>query len=165
MAGNIADLGLVRIDDRLIHGQVVANWVKVLRSRRIVIVDDDVAADAFMQNVMRLAAPPGVAVEIYSVQEGINVLKGDPPQANKILVLLKSPQVAEQLYRSGVQFKTLNVGGLGSAPGRRLVFKSISMSDEELAILQRLMSWGVEVTLQTVPGEKKVSLSSLLSRL
>lgn len=92
MEHDIADLGLVRIDDRLIHGQVVANWVKVLRSRRIVIVDDDVAADSFMQNVMRLAAPPGVTVEVYSLQEGINVLKGKPLQADKILVLLKSPQ-------------------------------------------------------------------------
>ncbi|MBC7250407.1 MAG: PTS sugar transporter subunit IIB [Anaerolineae bacterium] len=165
MEHDIADLGLVRIDDRLIHGQVVANWVKVLRSRRIVIVDDDVAADSFMQNVMRLAAPPGVTVEVYSLQEGINVLKGKPLQADKILVLLKSPQVAEQLYRNGVHFKVLNVGGLGAAPGRRPVFKSISLSDEELAILQRLVDRGVEVTLQTVPGEKKVSLASLLSRL
>jgi len=156
---------LVRIDDRLIHGQVVTIWVKTLRTNRIVIVDDDVAADSFMQDVLCLAAPPGIKVDVYNVQEGIAALGEDVPNRDKILVLVKSPRVAEQLYKGGVKFKALNVGGIGAAPGRKNVFKNISMSDEEIATLKRLMEEGVEITLQTVPGEKCVSFASLVSKL
>ncbi len=155
----------MRIDDRLIHGQVVTIWVKALRANRIVIVDDNVAADSFMQDVMRLAAPPGIAVDVRTVREGIATLGEDVPNRDKILVLVKSPRVAEQLYKGGVKFKALNVGGIGAAPGRKRVFKNISMSDEEIATLKRLMAEGVEITLQTVPGEKCVAFASLAGRL
>lgn len=159
------DLGLVRIDDRLIHGQVITIWVKALRSSRIVIVDDGVAADSFMQEVMRLAAPPEITVDVCTVQEAMAALGDDTPDRDRILVLLKLPQVAEQLYKGGVKFKALNVGGIGAGPGRRSVFKNISMSDEEIATLKRLMEEGVEITLQTVPGEKCVAFTSLASKL
>jgi D-glucosaminate-specific PTS system IIB component len=155
----------VRIDDRLIHGQVVAIWVKELRSKRVVIVDDDVAADSFMQDVMRLAAPPGILVDVCTVQEGIAILGEDILNRGRILILVKSPRVAEQLYQGGVKFKTLNVGGIGAAPGRRSVFKNISMSNGEVETLKRLMAEGVEITLQTVPGEKRVAFASLVGRL
>jgi mannose/fructose/N-acetylgalactosamine-specific phosphotransferase system component IIB len=155
----------VRIDDRLIHGQVVTIWVKALRSNRIVIVDDNVAADSFMQDVMRLAAPPGITVDVCTVQEGITTLGEDVPSRDRILVLLKSPRSAEQLYAGGVKFKALNIGGIGAAPGRRRVFKNISMSGEEITTLQCLMAEGVEITLQTVPGEKCVAFASLAGKL
>ena len=158
-------MGLVRIDDRLIHGQVVTIWVKALRSTRIVIVDDSVAADSFMQDVLRLAAPPGVTVDVCTVQEGIATLGEDTPGRDKTLVLVKSPRVAEQLYQGGVKFKALNVGGIGAGPGRRSVFKNISMSGEEIATLKRLMAEGVQITLQTVPGEKCVAFVSMAGRL
>ncbi|MCR4407487.1 MAG: PTS sugar transporter subunit IIB [Anaerolineae bacterium] len=155
----------MRIDDRLIHGQVIANWIKVLRSDRIVIVDDSLATDPFMQGVMRLAAPPGITVEVCTVQEGLVTLGKSFSQGDKALVLVRSPQVAERLYQGGVKFKTLNVGGIGAAPGRRSVFKNISMSDEEIAILKHFLVEGVEVILQTVPDERGVAFASLADKL
>ncbi|MBC7232878.1 MAG: PTS sugar transporter subunit IIB [Chloroflexi bacterium] len=158
----IAELGLVRIDDRLIHGQVVAVWVKHLRTDRIVIVDDGVAKDPFMQEVLRLAAPPGITVDVCSIQEGIATLGEEAPQRDRTMVLLRSPQAARQLFDGGVRFTHLNVGGLGAGPGRKLVFKNISMSDEEKEILKSLVRDGVRITLQTVPGEQCVDFSSLV---
>lgn len=143
----------------------MASWVKVLRSNRIIIVDDGVAADSFLQDVMRLAAPPEIMVDVCTVCEGVTVLRERVLSQDRVLVLVKSPQVAEQLYRGGVKFKTLNVGGIGAAPGRKSVFKNIFMSDEEIAILKRFIAAGVEVFLQTVPGEKRVAFASLAEKL
>jgi mannose/fructose/N-acetylgalactosamine-specific phosphotransferase system component IIB len=128
--------GLVRIDDRLIHGQVIAVWCKHRPFTRIVIVDDEVAADSFMQEVMRLAAPPGLRVDVLSLEEAIRHLPQDPHPRETTMVLLRSPQTALRLYEGGVRYMALNVGGLGSGPGRRPLFRHIAASDEEIAALK-----------------------------
>ena len=161
----IEEFGLVRIDDRLIHGQVIAVWCKHQPFSRIVILDDGVAADPFMQEVLRLAAPPGLQVEVFSIAEGIKVLSQDTPARRTTMVLLKSPLAAQRLYDGGLKYNALNIGGIGHAPGRKNIFKNISASAEEIAILKELMKQGVKITLLTVPGEKSQAFSDLAGRL
>ena len=81
------------------------------------------------------------------------------------MVLIKSPQVAQQLHDGGLKYAALNVGGIGNAPGRKNVFKNIAVSEEELAILKYLIDKGVEITLLTVPGEKSKPFSELAGKL
>lgn len=154
--------GLIRIDDRLIHGQVIAVWCRHRPFTRIVIVDDEVAADPFMQDVMRLAAPPGLQVEVLSLEEAIRRLPHDPSPRETTMLLLRSPQAALRLYEGGVRYTALNVGGLGIAPGRRPLFRHIAASEEEIAALKALAEQGVEITFLTVPGEKARSFRDLL---
>jgi PTS system mannose-specific IIB component len=163
--GDIEPIGLVRIDDRLIHGQVIAVWCRQQRFARILVVDDGVAADAFMQEVLRLAVPPGLTVDILSVEEAISGLTADTPDRKTTMVLMKSPQVAQQLYEGGVKYAALNIGGIGSAPGRRNIFKNIAASDEEIAILKGLLQEGVKITLLTVPGERSKDFADLAGKL
>ena len=161
----IEELGLVRIDDRLIHGQVIAVWCRHRRFTHIVIVDDGVAADSFMQEVLSLAAPPNLQVDVFSIEDGIQVLNEDTSNWRTTMVLLKSPLAAKQLYDGGLKYSALNIGGIGSAPGRKNVFKNIAFSEEEAVILKYLMDKGVEITLLTVPGEKSKSFSDLAGKL
>lgn len=158
------DWGLIRIDDRLIHGQVVAVWCKHRPFTRIVIVDDEVAADPFMQEVMRLAAPPGLQVDVLSLEEAIRRLPQDPRPRETTMVLLRSPQAALRLYEGGIRYAALNVGGLGSGPGRRPLFRHIAASDEEMAVLKALAERGVDITFLTVPGEKAWSFGDLVEQ-
>jgi len=155
----------VRIDDRLIHGQVIAVWCKHQRFTRIVIVDDGVAADSFMREVLSLAAPPGLQVNALSIKEGVEILSQDTPDRGTTMVLLKSPLAAKRVYDGGVKYSALNVGGIGNAPGRKNIFKNISASEEEIAILKYLMSQGVKITLLTVPGERSKVFSDLVGKL
>ena len=161
----IEELGLVRIDDRLIHGQVIAVWCKHQRFTRIVIIDDGVAADPFMQEVLKLAAPPDLQVDVLSIEEGIKTLSQHTPGRGTTMVLLKSPLAAKRVYDGGLKYSALNIGGIGSAPGRKNVFKNISASKEEVAILSHLMEKGVKITLLTVPGEKSKAFSDLVGKL
>jgi mannose/fructose/N-acetylgalactosamine-specific phosphotransferase system component IIB len=156
---------LIRIDDRLIHGQVIAVWCKHRRFTRIVIVDDGVAADPFMQEVLRLSAPPGLEVDVLSVEEGIDTLTRNLPNRDTTMVLMKSPQTAHRLYDGGLEYSTLNIGGIGSGPGRKNIFKNIAASKEEIVILKYLLDQGVEITLLTVPGEKSKAFSDLADKL
>lgn len=160
----IEEFGLVRIDDRLIHGQVIAVWCKHQRFTRIAIVDDTVATDAFLQEVLKLAAPPGLQVDVFSVEEACEELGRDAPSRRTTMVLMKTPRTAQQLYTCGIEFNKLNIGGIGSGPGRKSLFKNISASEEEIAILKSLSDQGVDITLLTVPGEKSKSFSDLVRK-
>ena len=161
----IEELGLVRIDDRLIHGQVIAVWCKHQQFTRIVIVDDGVAADSFMREVLSLAAPPSLQVDVFSIEDGITVLNENTSNWGTTMVLLKSPLAAKRLYDGGLKYSALNVGGIGSAQGRKNVFKNIAFSEEDVVILKYLMDQGVEITLLTVPGEKSKAFSDLARKL
>ncbi len=161
----IEEFALVRVDDRLIHGQVIAVWCKHQSFHRIVIIDDAMAADSFMQDVLRLSAPPGLRVDAYSVAEGLQVLNEDTPARRTTMVLFKSPQTAKRLYDGGFTYSALNVGGIGHGPGRKNIFKNISASAEEIAILKDLMNKGVKITLLTVPGEKAQDWADLAGKL
>jgi len=162
---HISELGLIRIDDRLIHGQVIAVWCRHQKFTRIVIVDDGVAGDPFMRQVLSLAAPPGVQVDVLSLADAVKTFGQDSPEHKWTMILLKSPASAKRLYDGGLPYTALNVGGIGSGPGRKNIFKNIAASAEEIAILKDLAGRGVKITLLTVPGEQSKAFSELAGKL
>ncbi|MCL4424954.1 MAG: PTS sugar transporter subunit IIB [Firmicutes bacterium] len=154
---------LVRVDDRLIHGQVMAVWAKGLSAERIVIVDDGVAQDPFLQKVMRLAAPPHIKVEIWGMLNAPKVLReGDH---EKTILLLKRPEVALELRKKGVLFEQLNVGGIGAGPGRKPIYRNISASPTEIQVFAELTAMGVEVVFRIVPDDHGITFSELAPKL
>ncbi len=156
----IKDWALVRIDDRLIHGQVIAVWVKHKKFTKIQIVDDGLAADPFMVDVLRLAAPSGLEVIAESVETSIKSLNENPTPQHT-MVLMKSPVTAKRLYEGGITFDALNIGGMGMGPGRKNVFKNSSISKDEYAILKSLQDQGVKITFLSVPGEKSKDFAEI----
>ena len=154
-------LKLVRVDDRLIHGQVVAVWLRSVGADRILIIDDKSARDEFLKDLMILAAPQGVPVEVLTLQEGILRAAQIAATNERAFVLLKSPVTALQLRRAGVSFDVLNVGGLGHGPGRRSLYKNISANDEELAAMRELEKLGTRVELRIVADDRPVPFSSV----
>ncbi len=155
----------MRIDDRLIHGQVIAVWCKHKKFTRIVIIDDQVASDTFMQQVLKMAAPPNIAVDVYSIDKAMDVLNQGAVKPETTMLLMKTPETARRLYENGLQYDNLNIGGMGGGPGRKNVFKNIAMSQEEIEILKYLLDEGVDITLLTVPGERSKKFADLASKM
>lgn len=154
-------LKLVRIDDRLIHGQVVAIWLRSIHVDRIVIVDDKTARDDFMKELMVLAAPQGVPVEVHGTVEGAQRVAQIAATSEDAFVLMKSPVTALALREAGVPFSVLNVGGMGAGPGRRTLYKNISANDEELQAMRALEAMGTRVELRIVADDRPVPFSSV----
>lgn len=157
----ISDFGLVRIDDRLIHGQVVAVWCKHKNFKRIIILDDGVAKDSFMQQVLRMAAPPGIQVEAMEVEANIELLNA-LPNKESVMLLMKTPQTAKRLFDAGLQFSALNIGGMGMMQGRKNVYRNISMSDDEKSMLKELSDKGVKIALYILPNDKSKPFTDLV---
>lgn len=154
-------LRLVRVDDRLIHGQVATIWLKAVGASRIIIVDDRTAKDDFLREVIELAAPAGVAVEIHDVAAGARRMAEASQAAEPAFVLMRSPTTALQLREAGVSFDVLNVGGIGAGPDRKPLYRNISASQAELEAMRRLEQMGTRVELRIVADDKPVAFASV----
>ena len=160
-----------RVDDRLIHGQITVAWRRYLGYDEICIVDDGVRADPFLSGVLRLSAPSDVYVSVYDIQEAVGVLKAvacstfrltpfsldwdEAPSLHKILLLVKTPQTALALFQGGVPMTLVNVGNIAAGPGRKRVFKSISLGPEHITALDTLAECGVNIIFQLVPDDTR----------
>ncbi|MFQ5944661.1 MAG: PTS system mannose/fructose/N-acetylgalactosamine-transporter subunit IIB [Anaerolineae bacterium] len=163
----MAEVVLARIDDRFIHGQVVTKWLQhVGGCDEILIADDTMDKDPFLQSVMAMAAPPGINLRVEGVDRAIaHLLSSDPGRGPRILLLMRGPETALSLLKGGVPLRQLNVGSMGAAPDRRRLYREISASDEEVALLQEIEAHGVPVRLQVVPdSDRGSSLETLLKQ-
>jgi PTS system mannose-specific IIB component len=154
-------LRLVRIDDRLIHGQVVAGWLRALGAQRIVIVDDATARDEFLREVLTLAAPSGVPVEVLDLAGGAARCIELAASPEPVIVLARSPRTVLALRQASVPIEVVDLGGLGAGPGRRRLYRTISVSPDELAELRELEQLGTRVEIRIVADDRPISLSSL----
>jgi len=170
----------VRVDDRLIHGQVTVGWRQYLGYDGLWVVDDGVGQDPFLGDVLRLAAPSGVEVQVHTVQEAIAAwarLRSEgggeggaetAPRARKILLLVKHPETALKLFEEGMdqplRERGLNVGNLAAKPGSRRAFQSISLTPEDVSALDALAQRGVRITFQPVPHGAEADWTALRSR-
>ena len=154
-------LRLVRVDDRLIHGQVVAIWLKALGAKRIVIVDDRTARDDFLREVLELAAPSGVPVEVHDLAAGTERVKQLASDPEPVFVIMRSPVTALRLREAGVEFPLLNVGGIGAGPGRKPLYRNISASPEEREAMRQLEAMGTRVELRIVENDRPVMFASV----
>ena len=101
---------MCRVDERLVHGQVIASWSKILSIRQILVIDDQLAKDSFMGTVLAMAAPSGVKVELVSVDEAVRRIQKDGTQDGvNTMLLFKGPQCALALVEKGVEIRELNM--------------------------------------------------------
>lgn len=149
---------LVRVDFRLIHGQVITKWSKLADVKSIIVVNDQLAKDEFMADIYVMAAPPGMKVDVISKDKFIQSAESNEYEEGKILVLFKNIEDAKAVVEKGVQFKQLQIGGLGSGNGRTSVVKGISIDKRDVENLNFIESKGTKITFQVTPEEPKLSL-------
>lgn len=153
---------LTRIDDRLIHGQVVTGWVKKTDCSRILVIDDQVAKDVFMQRLLKAAAPPKIPVEAKSTEEASRWLLEEETAGERIMILVKVPQVIEIMQKAGIIFDEVILGGMASKAGRKKFNKNVSASEEEVECMKRIMGRGTKILFQLVPDENPVDVAKLV---
>lgn len=153
---------VTRIDDRLIHGQVVTAWIKVYPINHILILDDELYKNALMLRIYKAAAPIGVKVLLMSVEEGIEFLLGSEKKGENIMVLVKTPEVIEAIMDSGFEISKVILGGMGANDKRKRFNRNISASPQEVDTFRRIIEKGAKIVYQLVPNDKEVNISDLL---
>jgi len=153
---------LCRVDDRLVHGQVVLGWGRPLDLQRIVLVDDEVSASAWEQELYRMAAPPEIAVEFATASAAASRLDAWQAASERVLVLAGTigSVVSLDALAPG-QLTQLTLGGIHAGPGRRERLRYLYLSEPEFAMLSHLARRGIAITAQDLPTSRAVPLSEL----
>ena len=155
-------LVLHRIDDRFIHGQVVVGWGQPLDIRFIVLVDDDVAASEWEQELYRMGAPPEMEVYFLSVDAAIAQLPAYRADARHGLLLTGDIETMRRLVDAG-GITSINLGGIHHRAGRTQRLRYVFLNEDEESALRELATRGVSVTAQDVPGARPIPLDDILS--
>ncbi len=150
-----------RIDDRLIHGQVVEGWVNFLKATTIVVADDKVAANPLQRSIMEIAVPQGLKVVIGTVDEICGRLRSADLEKERVILLFSNPSDVLRSLRCGMACDTVNLGGLHYVPGKRKIMDVLALDDDDLSALQEILRRGVRIDIQTVPTEKPQALDKV----
>lgn len=155
---------LARVDDRLIHGEVVSVWTPSLSANRIVVADDDVAADKFNSRVIKLLAPAGVKVNVCTVDEACRNLMKDPVKGENIIVLAKSPITYKRMKDKGMELPAVNLGGMGVRDARKPFIKNVACDPDEIQAIKDLIDSGTNVYYQLVPEQQVIDAAGYVNK-
>ncbi|MDR2157401.1 MAG: PTS sugar transporter subunit IIB [Clostridiales Family XIII bacterium] len=148
-----------RVDDRLIHGQITAKWLRAWDIAKIVIVDTPLSQDALMKQIYLMAAPVGIEVSVLSSAEAIEAWgRGETPSANTMALFKDVMHVAE-IANAGVPVDEVQLGNLSKRPGSSAVGETVFLNEGDRALLRRLLQKNTAVFLQTLPGDEPLFMS------
>ncbi len=157
-------VALVRIDSRLVHGQILEAWVPHTRATLLVVLNDEAAASELTRSIMAMCVPSTIRVIVARVSEAA-ALEARPDLAGvNAIVLVATPRDALAAHEAGLRFERLNLGNLHFAPGKRQVSTCVSLGDDDREALAALEARGVTVEAQAVPRERPRPYRELVGR-
>lgn len=150
---------LVRIDNRLVHGQVGCQWVGIANPNLIVVADDEAASDPIQQSLMKMTADSmGVGIRFFTVQKTIDIIHNASPK-QRIFIVVRTPAQARTLIENGVPIKSLNVGNMHYTEGKRVHEEPhVYVDDKDVADFEAIKNLGVEIYIQIAPGDRKFTI-------
>ena len=151
---------LFRVDDRLIHGQVILGWGSVLRPDRIILADDEVASNEWEKNLYAASVVPEIKVSILPLLEAAAQLKRGIFDTERVILLVRHPKDVVALMDLGLPVGEVNVGGLHFREGREKLLDNVYIDGEERNIMRELVKRGVILDGRAVPGSRAVKLNS-----
>ncbi|MEY7149785.1 PTS mannose transporter subunit IIAB [Enterobacter cloacae] len=157
-------IGLARIDDRLIHGQVATRWTKETNVQRIIVVSDEVAADTVRKTLLTQVAPPGVTAHVVDVAKMIRVYNNPKYAGERVMLLFTNPTDVERIVEGGVKITSVNIGGMAFRQGKTQVNNAISVDAKDIEAFNKLNARGIELEARKVSTDPKLKMMDLLGK-
>lgn len=154
----------VRVDTRLLHGQVATTWTKTVSPDRIIVVSDGVAHDQLRKTMIEQAVPPGVPANVVPISKMIEVTKDPRFGATKAMLLFENPQDLLAAIEGGVDIKEANIGSMAHSVGKVVVTNAIAMDNADVETLETLHAKGVALEARKVPSDSPVSYEDLIKK-
>lgn len=148
----------VRIDDRLIHGQVVEGWLKYLSIDHILVISDSISGDPIQKTLLTIAVPQDTRVTILNLQEAVEWLQRNKNGSEKIMILTAGPEEILQIVERGIPLDSVNVGGLHRRQQKLQISPAVSLSERDCQILKKISENGVELEVRAIPTEKPLNI-------
>lgn len=167
---SVAKIAALRVDDRLIHGQVAMTWTKQLRVKGIIVANDDAANDNTQKIALKMAVPAGIKVLIKPVDEAIRVLNDPRASKMRILVLTRTVRDALKIRKQIGEIEFLNIGNVGRFDGidaseKQLLSTTIMLTDTEVQALRELVEIDPKTCIQQVPNDEQKLVKDIIGKL
>ncbi len=156
------EVRLMRIDSRLLHGQVATNWAKVLKVDRILVVSDRVSQDNIRKTLIKQASPPGVRAHVIPLMKMLRIYFDPRFDHFKALVLVEDPSDARFLVENGINVNKVNIGALSFDSSRKMVTDSISVNSHDISAFRWLHDQGIRLDIRKVSGDSSKDLWKIL---
>ncbi|MFC7395358.1 PTS sugar transporter subunit IIB [Scopulibacillus cellulosilyticus] len=153
---------LLRVDHRLLHGQVAFSWTQNLGADCILIANDDVPVNELRKTTIKLAKPQGVKLVIKNIEDSIKALQDGVTDKYKLFIVVESVADAEKLVSAYPEIRQVNLGGVKAKEGTRNISKAVNLTPEEEELVKKMVKQGVEVEIRQVPNDKKIFTESVL---
>ena len=158
-------IGLVRIDDRLIHGQVATRWTKETNVSRIIVVSDEVAADKVRKTLLTQVAPPGVSAHVVDVDKMVRVWNNPKYARDRVMLLFTNPTDVVRVVEQGVEVASVNIGGMAFRQGKTQVNNAVSVDSKDIEAFNKLHARGIELEVRKVSTDPRLKMMDLIAKM
>ena len=152
---------LLRVDDRVVHGQILQGWLPSTRAQELYIANDSLAEDEVQKMIMECAIPYSVKIVIDNVDTIARLLKEADNSDVRRMVIVDTPVDALRLVKAGVKFDHLNLGNMTANGKGKPLSRSVAVGEESLVALREILDTGIDISVQSVPFEKPVNFCDL----
>lgn len=151
----------VRIDDRLIHGQVMTTWIKKYDIEQVIIVNDEISNNSTRQKILKLSAPSNLKLHVFAVDKFIQIIKNNSVNRNTMLIFT-GPFDVERILGEGIEISYLNVGNISKTEDRTKISSGVAVNETELESFKNIIDMGVNVEIQMVPNDKITKMNKFI---
>lgn len=152
---------LVRVDDRLLHGQIICAWVPFLKADALLVASDEAAGDSLVSEIIGSCGYKGLNVYVKSVDDAVGRLRGDGSAKERTILIVGELKDALKIYEMGISFTSVNIGNIHHDGGRR-VTPSVIVNREDEEILRRFMRMGVSIDVRDVPASPSAQYTPMM---
>lgn len=152
----------LRVDHRLLHGQVAFSWTSALGADCILIASDDVMKDDLRKTTIKMAKPQGVKLVMKNIDDGIAAVNSGVTDKYKLFIVVESIKDAYRFVNETNAITSINLGGTKVAENTRNISKAVNITEEESELIKELIEKGCEVEIRMVPNDSKVLTQTVL---
>jgi fructoselysine and glucoselysine-specific PTS system IIB component len=152
---------MIRVDYRLLHGQVAVSWTATLGADALLLVSDTLQSDPLRMETLQLAKPSGVKTVVKNTEQAIETIKSGKTDNYKVFVICETIQSADKIARA-FNIKSINLGNISFGPDKEKLSKSIYVNSEEKKVIQNLIKDDYDLFIQMVPTENKIEASKVI---
>ena len=154
---------LLRVDYRLVHGQVAISWSRHIGADFILVANDEVAKDEMRQSMLRLSKPQGMKLVIKSIEDSVKSIKSGVTDKYKMFIVVNNIQDVERLAKEIPELNYVNLGVLPANENTKALSKAINVTSEDVKTLKKLLAKNIEIDIQQVPTEAITHVDEKLS--
>lgn len=158
------DIGLARIDTRLLHGQVATSWTKSINPDRIIVVSDSVSKDELRKSMVMEAAPPGVRAHVIPIWKMKEIMDDPRFGSTRALLLFEKPQDVLEFLELGGKLDKINLGSMAYKQGDINLTNAVSMNADDVKCFDKILEHGIKIDVRKVPADKSENFDNLMKK-